>query len=367
MENDFYEILGVEKSASEAEIKKAYRKMALKYHPDQNPGDKEAEEKFKEAARAYEVLSSPEKRQRYDQFGHRGVDGPGGGFGGGGFHDINDIFSSFGDIFGDFFAGGGGGRRGRNTGPRRGSDLRYYLEIELKDVLEGTKKEISFDTEISCKTCNGSGAEEGSRPETCGTCGGSGQVVRQQGFFSVATPCPTCGGEGQVISDPCKVCDGKGRVPHEKKLRVNVPAGVGNGTQLRLTSEGEPGFKGGPPGDLFVEIRVEPHPRFERQDIHLIAKQEINYLQALLGAEMEVETLSGTTTIEIPKGAQPGQILTVKGEGVPSIRRGRQVGDLHLELNVVIPQKLSKKEEKLLREIAEERGDSVSTKKGFFS
>jgi len=183
----------------------------------------------------------------------------------------------------------------------------------------------------------------------------------------VATPCPTCQGEGQTIKDPCKACDGKGRVAHEKKLRVNVPAGVGNGTQLRLSSEGEPGFKGGPPGDLFVEIRVAPHPRFERQDIHLLAKQDINYLQALLGAEIEVETLTGTKTIEIPKGTQPGQIITIQGEGVPSIRRGRQVGDLHLEMNVIIPQKLNKKEEKLLREIAEQTDQSVASKKGFFS
>ncbi|NQZ00530.1 MAG: molecular chaperone DnaJ [Bdellovibrionales bacterium] len=367
MQQDYYDVLGVSREASAPEIKKAYRKMAMKYHPDQNPGDKEAEEKFKEAARAYEVLSSPEKRQRYDQCGHQGVDGPGFGGPGAGFHDINDIFSSFGDIFGDFFSGGGGARRTRRNGPRRGSDLRYYLEVDLKDVLNGAKKEISFETEQECGTCEGSGASPGSQPETCGTCKGSGQVIRQQGFFSVATPCPTCGGTGQVISDPCKVCDGRGRVPHEKKLRVTVPAGVGNGTQLRLSGEGEPGMKGGPAGDLFVEIRVQPHERFERQDIHLIAKQEVSYLQALLGAEIEVETLTGTETVKVPKGLQPGQIITLKGHGVPSIRRGRQVGDLHLEMSVVIPQKLSKNEEKLLREIADEKSETVSSKKGFFS
>jgi molecular chaperone DnaJ len=365
MEQDYYDVLGVSRQATGAEIKKAYRQMAMKYHPDQNPGDKEAEEKFKEAARAYEVLSSAEKRQRYDQFGHQGIDGPGFGAGAG-FHDVNDIFSSFGDIFGDIFSGGGG-RRSRRGCPRRGADLRYYLEVDLKDVLDGAKKEISFETEAECSTCDGSGASEGSQPETCGTCGGSGQVVRQQGFFSVATPCPKCSGEGHVISDPCKTCSGKGRVPFEKKLRVTVPAGVGNGTQLRLSGEGELGFKGGPPGDLFVEIRVAPHERFERQDIHLLAKQEVSYLQALLGAEIEVETLTGVETVKVPKGLQPGQMITLEGHGVPSIRRGRQVGDLHLEMNVVIPKKLSKKEEKLLREIADEKKEAVSSKKGFFS
>ncbi|MEO0335453.1 MAG: DnaJ C-terminal domain-containing protein [Pseudomonadota bacterium] len=257
--------------------------------------------------------------------------------------------------------------RSRRSGPRRGSDLRYYLEVDLEDVLKGAKKEISFETEATCGTCEGSGAEAGSEPEVCGTCGGSGQVVRQQGFFSVATPCPTCDGEGYVISNPCKVCDGKGRVPHNKKLRVTVPAGVGNGTQLRLSGEGEPGFKGGPAGDLFVEMRVIPHERFERQDIHLIAKQEVTYLQALLGAEIDVETLTGTEKVSVPKGLQPGQVITLEGHGVPSIRRGRQVGDLHLEMSVLIPKKLSKKEEKLLREIAEEKEETVSTKKGFFS
>ncbi len=363
MQSDYYEVLGVDRNASADEIKKAYRKMAMRYHPDKNPGDASAEDKFKEAARAYEVLSDQSKRQRYDQFGHQGVDGSGGFTGG--FHNVDDIFSSFGDIFGDLFGGGGRGRR-RREGPQRGMDLRYYLEVDLEDVIDGTKKEISFELDKSCETCSGSGAEPGTSPEICGSCGGSGQVVRQQGFFSLATPCGACQGSGQVIKSKCSDCKGSGRVPSQKNLRVNVPAGVGDGTQLRLTGEGEAGKLGGPAGDLYVEVRIRPHDQFVRKDIHLYGAKDVSYLQALLGAELEVKTLRGMSLLVIPKGTNPGDVITLPGEGVPSLRTGRKVGDLHFEIRIQIPKKLSKMEEKLLREIAGEKKENVASKKGLF-
>ena len=359
---DYYVVLGVEKNSDADTIKKAYRKLAMQYHPDKNPGDKAAEDKFKEAAEAYEVLSNKEKRMRYDQFGHAGV----GGFGGGqGFHDASDIFEAFGDIFGDFFGGAAGGprsSRGNPNRPRRGSDLRYFLEIDLKEVLTGLEKEISFDVETACGTCHGSGGKDGSKPTSCAHCGGRGQVVQRQGFFSMATPCPVCRGEGQIIKDPCTKCRGRGRVPSRKKLLVNVPAGVDNGTQLRLSGEGEEGVKGGGPGDLYVEIRVREHDVFQRREEHLIAPLEINYLQALLGAEVEFETLRGPETVKIPKGVQQGELIRLKGQGVPSLRGGR-VGDLVLEVQVIFPKKLDKEEEKLLKQIADLKNVGVSNKK----
>jgi len=356
---DYYVILGVERDSDGDTIKKAYRKLAMQYHPDKNPGNKEAEDKFKEAAEAYEVLSNKDKRMRYDQFGHAGV----GGFGGGqGFHDASDIFEAFGDIFGDFFGGGGRPQRGNPNRPRRGSDLRYFLEIDLKEVLDGLEKEISFDSETTCGTCHGSGGKDGSKPITCAHCGGRGQVIQRQGFFSMATPCPSCRGEGQIIKDPCTKCRGRGRISHRKKLLVNVPAGVDNGTQLRLTGEGEEGFKGAGPGDLYVEIRVREHDVFQRREDHLIAPLEINYLQALLGGELEFETLRGPETVKIPKGVQQGELIRLSRQGVPSLRGGR-VGDLILEIQVQFPKKLDKEEEKLLRQIADLKNQNVSNKK----
>lgn len=360
MPKDFYEILGVERSADQATIKKAYRKLAMKYHPDQNPGDSEAEERFKEAAQAYEVLGNEQKRAQYDQYGHAAFQGGRGAGGAQGFHDISDIFEQFGDIFGDFFGGGmGSQQRGRySTGPRRGSDLRYLLEITLEDVLEGAKKPIEFRCEDNCETCNGSGAKPGTGVKTCGTCGGRGQVVRSQGFFSMATTCPTCGGQGQVIESPCSVCQGRGRVERERKLLINVPAGVDTGTQLRLGEEGEGGYRGGPPGDLFVEIRVKPHKRFERNGSDLYGEIEISYLKALLGGPLSVKTLRGTKEVEIPSGTQPFSEIKVPKEGLPSLR-GSRVGDLYLRTKVNFPKKLSKEEEKHLREIAKEKGEEV--------
>lgn len=364
---DYYEILSVERSASEGEIKKAYRKLALKFHPDQNPGDKEAEDKFKEAASAYEVLSNADKRSRYDQFGHAGVNGQGGFGGAGGFQDINDIFGAFGDIFGDFFGGGGTSRRGRQRNqPRRGSDLRYVLEIELKDVLNGLDKEITFDVEKSCETCDGSGAKAGSSPITCQQCGGAGQVVRQQGFFSMSTACPGCRGEGTIIKDKCTDCSGEGRKRVQKKIMVNVPAGIASGNQLRLTAEGDFGFKGGPAGDLYIEVVVKDHPEFQRQGQDLFSEIKIGYLQALLGAEVQVETLEGKKTLKVPKGAQPLQVLSLSNEGLPSLRSTRR-GEIHYQLKIEIPKKLAKKEEKLLREIAQLKGEEVEEEKGLFN
>ena len=368
MKRDYYEILGVEKNAEPDAIKKAYRKLAMQFHPDKNPGNKEAEDKFKEAARAYEVLSDQAKRQRYDRFGHQGVDGPGGG-GGHQFHDAADIFEAFGDIFGDFFGQqqGRGGQRGRSQGgPRRGNDLRYIMQIELKDVLESSQKPISFESEEDCKPCAGAGAEPGSKVETCGTCGGRGQVVRSQGFFQMATACPTCQGKGQMIKNPCRSCKGAGRVAVEKKLLVTVPAGVDNGTQLRMTGEGEPGAKGGPAGDLYVELRVKPDDRFEREGSNLYAELEISYLTAILGGEMEVETLRGKKSLQIPKGVQYGEQVKMPGDGLPSLR-GARMGDLIYLVKVVLPKKLNKEEEKLLQQIAELKGQSTSKDKpGFF-
>lgn len=369
MEKDLYEILGVKRDASADEIKKAYRKLAMEFHPDRNPGNKTAEDKFKEAAKAYEILSDKDKRSRYDRFGHAGLGGFGGGAGGGGFHDVGDIFEAFGDIFGDIFGAQGG--RGRGAGQRRsrthrGADLRYVLEIELEDVLGGAQREIQFTTEGECATCLGKGGEPGYTPETCTTCGGSGQQVRSQGFFSMATTCPICRGRGEVIKKPCKTCKGEGRQALKRTLSVSVPKGVDNGTQLRLANEGEGGFGGGPAGDLYVEIRVKDHKRFQRQDNHLIGQLKISYLQAILGADLEFETLTGPEKIKIPAATKPGGLIKLGGHGVPDLRSGRR-GDLVLQVEVEIPTHLTKDEERLLREIATLKKEPVGPpSKGFF-
>jgi molecular chaperone DnaJ len=361
---DYYEILGVERTADADSIKKAYRKIAMQFHPDKNPGDKAAEEKFKEAADAYGILSDPEKRSRYDRFGHAAFNG--GGFGGGGFQDMEDIFSNFGDIFSDFFGGQASGGRGRgrsSSGPRRGADLRYVTEVTLKEVVEGTDKEIEFETEDSCAACSGSGAEKGSQPVVCPTCGGRGQVVTQQGFFTMATTCPKCRGEGAVVKNPCKKCKGSGRTDQQRKIKLNIPAGVDTGTRLRVNNEGEGGYKGGPAGDLYVEIVVKDDPRFKRQGEHLIGELNLNYLQALLGAELEVSTLTNKVQVSVPRGVQIGDTIKVSGEGLPSIRSTRR-GDLFLTVGVEFPHKLGHKEEEMLKEIAKETGIEVSADGG---
>ncbi len=363
---DYYEILGVSRDATADVLKKAYRKMALQFHPDKNPGDPTAEEKFKEAANAYEILSNPEKRARYDRFGHEAFKG------GGGYQNVDDIFSNFSDIFGDFFGGGGFGggqtsRRSRQTGPSRGADLRYRTEMTLEEVVSGIEREIEFETDSNCDTCNGTGAKKGTTAATCGTCGGQGLVIARQGFFQVATTCPSCQGSGQMIKEKCESCTGKGRVKAKRKIRVTVPAGVDTGTQLRVSNEGEGGYRSGPNGDLYVEIQVRNHERFEREGSHLYSEMQVSYLQAALGAEIEFNSIDAKEEVRIPPGTQPGARIRVPGRGIPMLRsKGR--GDLILAVDVTIPSKLSKTEEKLLRQIATDREEDVlPPKKGVFS
>lgn len=367
-QRDYYEILGVAKDSDQDVIKKAYRKLAMQFHPDKNPGNKEAEEKFKEAASAYEVLSDPQKRAQYDRFGPDAFNGRG-GMGGAGFQDVEDIFSHFGDIFGDFFGGGmgAGGARQRRTRnePRRGADLRYITEISLKEVITGLEREIEFDTDKNCDECKGSGAEKGSQVVTCTTCGGSGQVVRSQGFFAMASTCPTCSGQGTVIKNPCKSCKGKGRVSEHRKIRLNIPAGVDTGTRLRVATEGEGGYLGGPPGDLYVEIRVKPHDQFERRGEDLFSELSLSYVQMLLGAEIEVPTVTGKAKVEVPKCSQPDEMVKLTGEGLPSLRGNRR-GDIYYRIHVKFPEKLHKDEEKHLREIAKAKSLNVSGESGLF-
>lgn len=356
MARDYYEVLNVAHNADASTIKKAYRKLALKYHPDQNPGDKAAEDKFKEAAMAYEVLSDSQKRARYDRFGEAGVQGAGARDSG--FQSVDDIFGAFGDIFSDFFGGGSPtGARGRQRN-NVGSDLRYTLDVEIKDVLQGAEKQISYDYEEDCHTCGGEGLAPGSSPETCQVCGGRGQVIRQQGFFQMATPCHSCGGKGQIIIHPCKTCSGKGRKRTKKKLKVQVPSGIENGTQLRLSREGEGGYKGGPYGDLYVLIRLREHPLYERRGPHLIGSLKISYIQALLGGVMTVEGLESSLEVEVPRGIATGDMIRVGGQGLPGLRSSRR-GDLMFEVEIQIPKKLKSEEEKLLKQVAEIRGERV--------
>lgn len=372
---DYYEILSVERNADGDAIKKAYRKLAMQYHPDRNPGDKAAEDKFKEAAAAYEVLSSPEKKAQYDRFGHQAFQqgGGGGGFHGGGFTDINDIFSQFGDVFGDFFGGGGGspfgqarGGQSRPRGPRKGSDLRYITEVELASVLSDGEKQVEFETEEHCSDCNGSGAAKGSQAVTCKVCKGQGQVIRQQGFFTMATTCSACEGTGETIENPCKTCHGKGRAKVKRKIKVNLPAGVDNGTRLRIQGEGEGGYKGGPAGDLFVEIRVKDHDVYEREGDHLFADLDIAFEQFMLGGEIKVDGLDGEIEVDVPRGAQPGDQIKISGRGVPSLRGSRR-GDLVFTLHPEFPKKVTAEEEALLRQLADLRKIKVGNeKKGFF-
>lgn len=371
MAQDYYEILGVSRDADEPTIKKAYRKKAMQYHPDKNPGDSVAEGKFKEAAEAYEVLGNQEKKARYDRFGHAAFSQAGAG--GPGFSDVGDIFESFSDIFGDFFGGGSRQQRRKSRNqPRRGADLRYLCEIDLEQVINGIEKEVSFEAEENCQPCNGSGAAKGSQPEVCSTCGGSGQVVRAQGFFSVATTCPQCAGEGVIIKSPCHDCQGKGRQLKSRKIRVTIPPGVDTGTRLRVASEGEGGFRGGPAGDLYVEVRVREHRDFVRRGDDLLGEIKVSYVQAALGTEIDVPVIKeksgkNSVTLKVPKGTQPGDTLRLASAGIPHLRGGGR-GDLYLEVKVSIPKKLKKDEEKLLRELATLNKDKVAGKKnGFFS
>ncbi|HYM11411.1 MAG TPA: molecular chaperone DnaJ [Bryobacterales bacterium] len=344
---DYYEVLGVPRNAGEQEIKSAYRKAALKYHPDRNPNNKEAEERFKEAAEAYSVLSDPLKRPAYDQFGHDGLSGSGAaGFDPNAFGDFADIFGDF-FGFGDLFGTTGGRRRAQ---PQRGPDLRYDLEISFEDAVFGLHTEIKFPKLETCPRCHGRGAEPGTGPSTCPACGGRGQVRYQQGFFSISRTCSTCRGSGQVIATPCSRCRGEGRTRVERKLKVNIPPGVDSGTRLRLTGEGEPGYNGGPNGDLYVVLRVQDHAIFEREDVHLHCTIPINIAQAALGAEIRVPTLEGEETLKIPAGAQSGAQLRLRGKGVPHVN-GRGRGDLVVHLSVVVPAHLTREQRKLFEQL----------------
>ena len=352
---DYYEVLGVRRDASDSELKAAYRKLALQFHPDRNPNDKSAEEKFKEAAEAYEVLRDPQKRQIYNAYGHQGLEGAGfSGFGG-----FEDIFSSFGDIFEDFF--GFGGRQRPRTRQGRGADLRYDLSLDFMDAAFGVETSIDLQKYENCVNCGGEGTEAGTRPERCPQCGGSGQVGRSQGFFTIRTTCPQCRGNGQIITNPCKSCSGAGKVLDHKTVSVKIPAGVDSGSRLRLSGEGEAGAFGGPPGDLYVFINVKPHDFFKREGNDVYCQIPISFVQAALGDEISVPTLTGEKKLQIPKGTQPGELFRFRGDGIPSLRNG-QPGDQVVQVLMRTPTNLNKKQENLLREFARLEKDKFSTR-----
>jgi len=359
---DYYELLAVGRDASEVEIKSAYRKLAVRFHPDRNPGDKVAEEKFKEAAEAYSVLSDPNQRARYDRFGHQGVSGQGfGGFDTSTFGDFADILGDFfGLDFGDMFAGGR--RRGRGE---PGADLRYQLGLSLEEAAFGTEQVLKIPRLESCAECTGTGSGPGSSPETCSTCGGFGQVRISQGFFTVARTCPQCRGHGRVISDPCPICKGEGRVEQARSIEVKIPAGVDTGTRLRLTSEGEHGRRGGPAGDLYVDIFVEPHAQFEREGAHTRSKLDLSYSQAVLGTSVEATTLHGLVPLEVPAGTPDGKEFKLAGKGIDRLD-GRGRGDHFVRARVVVPQprELSEEQLELLRRLAELEGNEVKGERG---
>jgi len=348
VKRDYYEILGVSRNANGEEIKKAYRQMALQYHPDRNPGDREAEEKFKEASEAYEVLRDPEKRSLYDRFGHDGLKGV--GFRG--FADFEDIFSSFGDIFDDFFGFGfGDRRRKRRTYARRGADLRYDLSISFREAAFGKEKELEIEKHEICETCSGTGVKPGKSKQTCPGCGGRGQIAHTQGFFTISSTCSRCHGQGEIITHPCIECKGNGVVIKPKRLKVKMPAGVETGIRLKLNGEGEAGERGGPPGDLYVVLHVEPDPFFERVGNDILCQVPISFSQAALGAKIEVPTLNGSEKISIPPGTQTGQVFTIKGEGIPYLH-GRGRGDELVQVVVKTPTTLSRRQVKLFEELA---------------
>jgi molecular chaperone DnaJ len=354
---DYYEVLGLARGASVDDIKKAYRKLAVKYHPDKNPGDGDAEERFKEAAEAYGVLSDDEKRARYDRFGHAGTAGMGG-------FDPNQ-FADFGDILGDLFGFGdlfGGGRR-RGNRAARGNDLRYDLTLDFEEAVFGKDIDIDVPRVVSCLVCSGSGAKAGTQPVTCTGCAGRGQVRYSQGFFAVARTCPQCGGAGKVIKDPCANCNGAGRVREEKRIQVKVPPGVDDGTRLRVSGEGEGGLSGGPAGDLYVFISVREHAKFQRRDFDIHSEHAITMTQATLGAELPTETIDGTEPLKIPAGTQPGQVFRLRGKGVQFLQ-GSGRGDHYVHVNVRIPTTLGDEQRELLLRLAQLEGETPPEQKG---
>ena len=342
-DKDYYKILGVSKNATEEEIKKSYRRVAMQYHPDRNPGDKEAEEKFKIASEAYEVLRDPQKREIYDHYGIEGLKGT--GFTG--FRGFDDIFSAFGDIFEDFF--GFGTSYKQRTKARQGVDLRYDLKISFYDAAFGKETEIEIPKNVLCEICNGTGAKPGTYPTTCPNCKGTGQVTRSQGFFAIRTTCGQCHGEGKIIPHPCKECRGFGMVREKKKIKVKIPPGVDTGSKLRIRGEGEEGERGGPPGDLYVVLSVEPHEFFSRDGDDIVCQIPISFPQAALGAEIEVPSLNGNKRLSIPKGTESGEIFRIRGEGFPKLK-GHGRGDMVIQAIVKTPKTLTKRQEEILRE-----------------
>ena len=343
---DYYEVLGVERGASAEELKKAYRRLAMKHHPDRNPGDKQAEANFKEAKEAYEVLTDPARRAVYDQHGYAGVDAAAAGAGRPGGFGAGDAFGDiFGDVFGDIF---GGGRRGSRSGVFRGADLRYELALDLEQAVFGATVNITIPTVVACEPCHGSGAAAGTKTIPCRRCSGSGQVRISQGFFSIQQTCPACQGSGQVVEKPCPSCQGRGRIQQSKTLAVKVPAGVDEGDRIRLTGEGEAGQNGGPPGDLYVEIRVRPHPIFERRGADLSCIVPVSFATATLGGNVGIPTLEGEVTLKVPAETQPGKVLRLKGKGVRPVRGGG-VGDLYCRIDVEVPVNLTAEQKKHLK------------------
>src|SRR5712691_9281022 len=356
---DYYEGLGIVRTATVDDIKKAYRRMAVKYHPDKNPGDGEAEEMFKEAAEAYGVLSDDDKRARYDRYGHQGLGGAGG-------FDPNQ-FADFGDILGDLFGFGdffGTGRR-RSTRAARGNDLRYDLTLSFEDAVYGKEVSIDIPRIVTCATCNGSGAKPGTSPVTCSGCGGRGQVRYSQGFFAVARTCPQCGGAGKVIKDPCVTCGGAGRIREDRKLSVKIPPGVDEGSRLRVPAEGESGYNGGPPGDLYVFISVQDHAKFTRRDYDIHSEQAISFTQAALGAEVKTDTIEGPETLKIPAGTQPNQVFRLRGKGVQFLQ-GSGRGDQYVHVTVRIPSTLTDEQRKVLEQFASMEGEIPADARGVF-
>jgi molecular chaperone DnaJ len=361
---DFYEVLEVSKSASLDDIKKAYRKKAVQFHPDKNPGNKEAEEKFKEATEAYSVLSDAENRARYDRFGHAAFTqgGGAGGFQSGDFSGFEDIF---GDIFGSFFGGAMGGDPRRSRG-RAGNDLRYDLDVTFEEAAFGCEKEVSLTRRVRCDDCSGSGAAKGSSKERCPQCDGAGQIRIQQGFFTLARTCHACGGVGEVVKNPCRSCSGSGLRTKESTLKIKVPAGVDNGQRLKMRGEGEPGQGGGPSGDLYVQILVADHPLFQRQESEVVCDMPISFSVAVLGGEIEVPSLDGKLKLKIPAGTPSGKVFRMKNKGIPILGSSPQRrGDQHVRVHVHVPRKVSEKEKKLLEELATIQGTVVDDDKGF--